>query len=281
MGHPGNVGARSGFWEHVWTILRRHPFRFLTTLVVSLIVWFISYLFMASVSSGFRFGPGEFVSVDSETELREDGFFEQGAEWPGSEVHLHASDDGYLLERHWLGWSEVLIPVTDDFGFDTASYRYGTGEYVQRRIGDATALGVGLLTYLFLWRLWVRRREIGESEEKIETTRSRNFIVVGEPERIVPWYDPDTSIAWLWTLEDRDTGEVQQLAVRVAWRGFDSIEQVPSDVAKEAFATRGRTGVDWFLEHQFGWHEIIFHSQSRSPHGSTGSSPIVRWDERS
>lgn len=109
--------------------VRRHPLRFVTTILISLVLGFLVWVYVALATGGTRFGPGEFVVFDTEAELRAHGFFEQGAHWPGSEIHLHETERGYVLERHWLGWREVAVPVESRFGFDTASYRYGTGEF--------------------------------------------------------------------------------------------------------------------------------------------------------
>jgi hypothetical protein len=70
--------------------------------------------------------------------------------------------------------------------------------------------------------------------------------------------------------------------VTVTWRGFDSIKEVPSTLAKEAFATKGRTGVDHHLAtpavrpNEDGWTTVIFHSQTRQIQGWSpppGSAP--------
>jgi len=95
---------------------------------------------------------------------------------------------------------------------------------------------------------------------------------------MVPWEDPDTSVAWVWTLRNRETGLTHELSVRVSWKGFSSIDEVPSTVTRSAFLDRGRSGVAWALgsgvEH---WAQIIFHPQSRvGPHGSTGRREVER-----
>jgi hypothetical protein len=96
---------------------------------------------------------------------------------------------------------------------------------------------------------------------------------------MVPWQDPDFSAAWVWTLRHRVTNENRELAVRVSWKGHASIEQVPSQLARDAFHSQGWPGVRWFIDNDWpGWAEIIIHSQSTKPHGSTGSYPIVRLD---
>ena len=107
---------------------------------------------------------------------------------------------------------------------------------------------------------------------------STRWELVAGPERIVPWDSPDVSAAWLWTMRRRDTGQIRELAVRVTWRGFDSIDHVPSRLTKEAFATEGRPGAEWFLASEVDeWMEVIFHAQTRTgPHGSTGGREIVR-----
>jgi hypothetical protein len=113
-----------------------------------------------------------------------------------------------------------------------------------------------------------------------EGVNANSWELVGGPERMIPWGDPETSAAWLWTLQHRTTGETRELSIRVSWRGFDSVGQVPSRVTQDAFAEKGRPGVTWFLNHTFdGWAEIIFHSQSRAPHGSTGRRQIARLPE--
>jgi hypothetical protein len=107
---------------------------------------------------------------------------------------------------------------------------------------------------------------------------SDNWEIIAGPEQMVPWEEPDVSSAWVWSLRHRRAHELRELSVRVSWKGFDSIDEVPSRVTREAFASAGRSGVSWFMNHTFdAWAEIIFHSQSRlGPHGSTGRHDIIR-----
>lgn len=107
-------------------------------------------------------------------------------------------------------------------------------------------------------------------------SKAQSWTIVGGPEPMVPWADPDDSCAWLWTLQQNDTGEMRELCVRVSWKGFETIDDVPSLVTRYAFAGKGSPGVTWFLDQQDWAREVIFHSQSQGPHGSTGSQQVVR-----
>src|SRR6266496_1481261 len=107
---------------------------------------------------------------------------------------------------------------------------------------------------------------------------SDNWEIAAGPEQMVPWQDRDVSAAWVWMLRHRRTGQTREISVRVTWKGFDSISEVPSGVTQEAFDSAGLSGVALFMNHTFdGWAEIIFHAQSRhGPHGSTGRQDITR-----
>jgi hypothetical protein len=106
------------------------------------------------------------------------------------------------------------------------------------------------------------------------------------PDRIIPPWNPDESVAWVWTLRKRTTGQLKELVVTVTWRGFDSIDDVPSELAKQGFADKGRTGVDYHLAEPMirpfedGWTTMILHSQTRTIHGSwrppTGIPPEIK-----
>jgi hypothetical protein len=108
-----------------------------------------------------------------------------------------------------------------------------------------------------------------------QRTHGDDWDIHDGPDRIVPLWYPDVSAAWVWTLRNRRTGDLAELVVTVRWRGFDSIAEVSSPLTKEAFATKGRIGVDWFLAKPSsfwhfpeGWTTVIFHSQTRQIHGS-------------
>ena len=107
---------------------------------------------------------------------------------------------------------------------------------------------------------------------------SDNWEIAAGPKQIVPWQHREVSAAWVWSLRHRRTHETRELSVRVTWKGFASINEVPSRVTREAFASAGRSGVSWFMNHTLdGRAEIIFHSQSpHSPHGSTGRHDVIR-----
>jgi hypothetical protein len=100
------------------------------------------------------------------------------------------------------------------------------------------------------------------------------------PEVAVPRSDAEETAAWVWTLRHKQTGETRELLVSVTWRGFDSIDEVPSVLARQAFGSAGRSGVDWYLASGWDkWDEVIFHSQTRKHHASydpSGPPRIVR-----
>jgi hypothetical protein len=107
---------------------------------------------------------------------------------------------------------------------------------------------------------------------------SERWEIVAGPEQMIPWENPDVSSAWVWTLRHRRTGEIRELVVRVTWKGFDSIDEVPSRVTREAYASAGRSGVTEFMDYNYdSMAELIYHSQSRDgPHGSSGRYDIIR-----
>jgi hypothetical protein len=80
----------------------------------------------------------------------------------------------------------------------------------------------------------VRIGSIEMSSRSEPGQNSNEWEIVAGAEQMVPWQDRDISAAWVWTLRHRSTGEIRELSVRVTWKGFDSIEKVPSRVAREA-----------------------------------------------
>lgn len=113
-----------------------------------------------------------------------------------------------------------------------------------------------------------------------DRTYADDWEIHENPDRIVPPWNPDESAAWVWTLRNRTTGQLKELVVTVTWRGFDSIEDVPSELAKKAFATKGLTGVEDLLARstirpfEDGWTTVIFHSQTRQIHWSW-TPPVI------
>ncbi len=73
-------------------------------------------------------------------------------------------------------------------------------------------------------------------------TNAGRWKVTGGPEGMVPWEHAETSAAWVWTLRRADSGATVELSVRVSWKGFDSIEEIPSAVTREAYREKGRQG---------------------------------------
>jgi hypothetical protein len=112
------------------------------------------------------------------------------------------------------------------------------------------------------------------------TPNSNRWEIAAGPDAAVPRFNVGKAAAWVWTLRHRQTGETRELLVSVTWKGFDSIDQVPSTLAREAFASAGRSGVDWYMASSWDkWDEVIFHSQTRKPHGSyspSGPPRLVR-----
>lgn len=122
-------------------------------LFVTLMVW----LFFGALASGFAFGPGESVAFDSKAELLERGFVDQGARWPGSDVHLHRRAEGYLLQRQWLGMRELRVDVSDDLLLDTAGYERGPADRIQIWIAGIRTLVVAIGLGFAIWRFLIRR----------------------------------------------------------------------------------------------------------------------------
>jgi hypothetical protein len=125
------------------------------------------------------------------------------------------------------------------------------------------------------------------SDVKHTTPNSTRWEITDGPHAVIPGPPPipgrsreEESAAWVWVLRHRRTGELKEPVVSVTWRGFDSIAEVPSTLAKEAFARAGRPGVEWFMAHRWEyWNEVIYHAQTRQPHGlhdPSGYGPIVR-----
>ena len=98
----------------------------------------------------------------------------------------------------------------------------------------------------------------------------------------VPLSNPEDSVSWAFRLRHLEAGMESLLFVRVTWRGYDSIEDIPSELTKQAYASEGRLGVEAILTHQSAWDQVIFHSQSRRPHfGAKGRPPeLIRLDEQ-
>lgn len=113
-----------------------------------------------------------------------------------------------------------------------------------------------------------------------QTPNSTRWRIAAGPEAAVPRSNKQESAAWVWTLQHKETGETRELLVSVTWRGFESIDEVPSALTREAFASAGRPGVDWYMASSWdNWEEVIFHSQTQKPHGSyepSGPPRIVR-----
>jgi hypothetical protein len=106
-------------------------------------------------------------------------------------------------------------------------------------------------------------------DDEEPTPNSTRWEIAAGPEAAVPRSNAEETAAWVWTLEHKLTGETRELLVSVTWRGFDSIGEVPSALAREAFASSGRSGVEWYMASDWDkWDEVIFHSQTRQPHGS-------------
>lgn len=126
--------------------------------VASVFVTFIVWIYLGAMASGFAFGPAESVSFESREHLLERGFIDQGAHWPGSTVHLHRTEDGYLLERQWLGRREMWIEVSDDLVLDTAGYEDGPGQTMQIWIANIATLLLAIGLGFAIWRLLIRRR---------------------------------------------------------------------------------------------------------------------------
>ena len=131
------------------------PLRLIVSLAVAFVIAFVVWLFFVIASTGTAFGPGEYAAFDSRRHLIDGGFRELGAEWPGSSITYERRDDGTgVLERRWLWWSEVRIPIDQDYGFDTAGYVRGPGETIQQWIAHLLGIATGLGVLLSLRRWW-------------------------------------------------------------------------------------------------------------------------------
>lgn len=88
----------------------------------------------------------------------------------------------------------------------------------------------------------------------------------------------DESASWLWILRHRTKQERRNLIVTVTWKGFASPNAVPSALAREAFDTKGRIGVETFLTHSTLAQEVIYHSQTAGGPDlySIPNRPVIR-----
>lgn len=123
------------------------PFRLMAQVLGATLVAILVWVPLALVTEGFRAGPGEPVQFASLSEAREKGFADYGVAWPGSRSEIRGVAGGYVVERTWLGLTEVRFPLDENFFTDTAAYESGTGASVQDLIVALFAAAVGLLVF--------------------------------------------------------------------------------------------------------------------------------------
>ena len=133
------------------------PFRLIVSIVAGLVFAVVVWIPL-SLTEGLRFGPGERIQFESREQAVEHAFFEHGLEWPGSNVEVRErAEGGLIIDRRWLAWSEVRLPVTADLMADTAAYQYGPGSDIQKAILAGISCFVGLGASVIVWRKRSRR----------------------------------------------------------------------------------------------------------------------------
>ena len=98
----------------------------------------------------------------------------------------------------------------------------------------------------------------------------------------VPLSNPEDSVSWAFRLRHLEGPWESLLFVRVTWRGYDSIEEVPSELTKQAHASEGRLALERILKWGHCPDEVIFHSQSQHLNVSGKGSvrpELIRLDE--
>jgi hypothetical protein len=96
------------------------PFRTIGYLLASALVFLVVWLPLAFVTGGFTMGPPENVRFSSLEEAQRKAFSNYGAAWPGSHVEARPTSTGYVIDRRWLWWTEVSLPVDAKLSTNTA-----------------------------------------------------------------------------------------------------------------------------------------------------------------
>lgn len=123
------------------------PFRLIVQVLGAALVAMLLWVPLALMTEGFRAGPGEGVQFSSLSDAQQRGFTDYGFAWPGSKFETREVTDGYLVERRWLGLTEVRFPLDENLFTDTAAYESGIGDTVQDLIVALIAAGVGALVF--------------------------------------------------------------------------------------------------------------------------------------
>lgn len=140
------------------------PFRMIAHGSVSLAVALVVWLPLALLNSGFTLGPAEYIQFNSLDQARQSAFSGYGIVWPGSRVEVRETNTGYVIERRWLWWTEVGLPMDEELATNTAAYDWGPGETIQQAVLTAVALAAGgiLFAALRVNARNQRRHEISE-----------------------------------------------------------------------------------------------------------------------
>lgn len=131
------------------------PFRLIAQVLAAAFVTLLVWAPLALVTEGLRAGPGEPVQFSSLSDARHNGFGDYGFAWPGTKSQTREVAGGYVVERSWLGLTEVRFPLDENVFTDTAAYETGSGNTVQHVIVIVLATGVGVLVFRALRNRYV------------------------------------------------------------------------------------------------------------------------------
>lgn len=128
------------------------PFRLIAHAVISLTMVFVVWFPLTLLTGGFVMGPAEDIQFSSLEEARRSAFSDYGMAWPGSRTKVAKTGVGYVVERRWLVWSEIRLPLETSLSTDTARYELGPGEAAQQTVVLAIALAAGAAVFFALRR---------------------------------------------------------------------------------------------------------------------------------
>lgn len=128
------------------------PFRMIGHVLISMLVVAVVWVPLTLLTGGFRMGPAEEVRFSSIEQARGKAFSDHGMAWPGSRTEIHQTSDGFIVERRWLWWTEVRLPLDRNLSTNTERYDLGVGDTIQQILVALGALVPGLLVFLSLRR---------------------------------------------------------------------------------------------------------------------------------
>ena len=128
------------------------PFRTMGYVLASALAFLVVWLPLVFVTGGFQMGPAEKLRFSSLEEAQQEAFSNYGAAWPGSQVEVQPTSTGYVIDRRWLWWTEVSLPLDHKLSTNTARYELGAGDTVQQVVITLIALIPAAFVFVALRR---------------------------------------------------------------------------------------------------------------------------------